>query len=282
VARRGPPTICAIGDLILDVVVLPDGPLAVDADTSATIRLTPGGQAANVAAWAAALGATSRLICARGTDASSALAAAELKRRGVAIAGPVIDGPGGVVASLGDAAGGRTMASDRGVAAQLAPDAIDPAWLHGCDALHISGYCLLRDPIASAAARAARHVPRVTVDLASAPHIERFGAARFAARLVDLGPSLIFANEAERAVLPDLEARWVVKLGARGVRFPEGEYPAPPANVVDTTGAGDALAAGYLVGGPDLALRTAARCVAQIGAMPPVGGAAYAGAADSP
>jgi sugar/nucleoside kinase (ribokinase family) len=37
---------------------------------------------------------------------------------------------------------------------------------------------------------------------------------------------------------------------------------------VDATGAGDALAAGFLVGGPELALRTAARCVAKLGAMP--------------
>src|SRR5580698_9044702 len=56
-----PPSICTIGDLILDVVVLPDAPLAPDGDTPATIRLGAGGQAANVAAWAAALGATSRL-----------------------------------------------------------------------------------------------------------------------------------------------------------------------------------------------------------------------------
>jgi sugar/nucleoside kinase (ribokinase family) len=38
--------------------------------------------------------------------------------------------------------------------------------------------------------------------------------------------------------------------------------------VVDTTGAGDALAAGYLVGGAELGLEAAARCCAQPGAMP--------------
>ena len=45
-------SVCTIGDLILDVVVLPDRPLAPDGDTPATIRLAAGGQAANVAAWA--------------------------------------------------------------------------------------------------------------------------------------------------------------------------------------------------------------------------------------
>jgi ribokinase len=52
--ERTPLSICTIGDLILDVVVVPSEPLVPDADTPATIRFTAGGQAANVAAWAAA------------------------------------------------------------------------------------------------------------------------------------------------------------------------------------------------------------------------------------
>jgi sugar/nucleoside kinase (ribokinase family) len=38
--------------------------------------------------------------------------------------------------------------------------------------------------------------------------------------------------------------------------------------VVDTTGAGDALAAGFLVGGPEVGVATAARCCAKLGSMP--------------
>ena len=56
--------------------------------------------------------------------------------------------------------------------------------------------------------------------------------------------------------------------GPAGARFGDGELPALPAEAVDTTGAGDAFAAGYLVGGPELALEAAARCVAQLGSMP--------------
>jgi sugar/nucleoside kinase (ribokinase family) len=78
----------------------------------------------------------------------------------------------------------------------------------------------------------------------------------------------VFATEAERAALPGLDAAWVIKLGARGARFPEGLYPARPVPVIDTTGAGDALAAGYLVGGPERAVEAAARCVGLVGAMP--------------
>jgi ribokinase len=264
-----PPLVCTIGDLILDVVVLPDRRLAPDADTPATIRFAAGGQAANVAAWASALGATSRLICKRGTDVSSELAAAELARFGVEICGPVVEGRGGVVVSIRDARGQRTMASDRGVAQLLERSELDPSWVQSCDVLHVSGYCLLREPMAEAAIEAARLASRVTVDLASARDIEAVGVRRFVARLKALGPDVAFATEAERAAVPDFDATWVIKLGARGAMFPEGLYPAQSVDAVDTTGAGDALAAGYLVGGPGRAIEAATRSVGLIGAMPP-------------
>ena len=263
-----PLSVCAIGDLILDVIVLPDRSLAQDADTPATIRFAAGGQAANVAAWASALGARSRLICKRGTDASSELATAGLTRHGVEICGPVVKGRGGVVVSFRDAHGARTMASDRGIASQLHPSELDPAWVRACDVLHVSGYCLLREPMAAAAIEAARHARRVTVDLASAHDIEIVGAQAFTARLEALGPDLAFATEAERAAVPAFDAPWVIKLGARGARFPEGLHPAGSVDAIDTTGAGDALAAGYLVGGPELAIKAATRSVGLIGAMP--------------
>jgi sugar/nucleoside kinase (ribokinase family) len=266
--ERAPVSVCTIGDLILDVIVLPDRPLAPDADTPATIRFAAGGQAANVAAWASALGARSRLVCKRGNDVSTQLAAAQLARYGVEICGPVVEGRGAVVASVRDAVGRRTMASDRGVAAQLHPSELDPAWVRSCDVLHVSGYCLLHEPMAEAAIQAARLARRVTVDLSSAHDIEIVGAARFVARLRALGPDLAFATEAERAAVPEFDATWVIKLGARGASFPEGLYPAPSVDALDTTGAGDALAAGYLVGGPALAIEAAARSVGLIGAMP--------------
>jgi ribokinase len=265
-----PLSLCTIGDLILDVVVLPERPLAPDGDTPAAIRLAAGGQAANVAAWASALGASSRLICKRGTDGASALAATGLVAHGVEVCGPVADGRGGVVVSVRNREGERTMASDRGVASMLDPSELDPAWLASCDVLHVSGYCLLREPMAHAAIAAARLAPRVTVDLASAHDIELIGADTFRARLEALAPDLAFATESERAAVRGFDTAWVIKRGARGARFPEGEYPAPAVTVVDTTGAGDALAAGYLVGGPQRAIEAAARCVGLVGAMPAV------------
>lgn len=261
-------SICTIGDLLLDVLVLPDQPLAPDSDTPATISFAAGGQAANVAAWAGALGASSRLICKRGTDTSSELAAAELRRYGVEILGPVAAGRAGVVVSIRDPPGGRTMASDRGVSSLLDTTEVDPLWAASCEVLHVSGYCLMAEPMAEAAIHAASHARRVTVDLASANDIELLGAQTFTARLEALGPDLAFATEAERAAVPAFDTDWVIKLGARGAIFPEGFYPAPVVVTVDSTGAGDALAAGYLVGGPELAIAAATHSVGVVGAMP--------------
>ncbi len=253
------------------MVVLPEAPLAPDADTPATIRLAAGGQAANVAAWASALGADGVLICKLGNDAASDLAAAELALHRVEVHGPLADGRGGVVVSTREAHGQRTMASDRGVSALLHPSEIDPAWIQSCDALHVSGYCLFREQMAKAATTAARAARRVTVDLASAHDIELIGADVFTARLQELGAELAFATEAERAAVPHFDTAWVIKHGARGAQFPEGFFDAPAVEAVDATGAGDALAAGYLVGGPECAIEAAARCVTVVGAMPAPG-----------
>jgi sugar/nucleoside kinase (ribokinase family) len=263
-----PIVLCTIGDLILDVVVLPNRVLAADGDTPATIRLGAGGQAANVAAWASALGATSRIICKRGSDTQGKLVTAELESYGVEVRGPAVPGRSGVVVSVREASGQRTMASDRGVAPLLDPDELDTDWVATADVLHVSGYCLFHEPMAAAAIKAAASASRVTVDLSSAQGIRNVGVERFCTMLVSLKPDLVFATETERATIPNFRGAWVTKLGPRGAIFPEGAYPARSTEPVDTTGAGDALAAGYLVGGPEMAMEAAARCVSLVGAMP--------------
>ena len=89
--------------------------------------------------------------------------------------------------------------------------------------------------MAEAAIAAARLARRVTVDLASRHDIEIVGARRFAARLEALGPDLAFATEAERAAVPEFDATWVIKLGARGASFQEGMYPAISDDAIDMT-----------------------------------------------
>jgi sugar/nucleoside kinase (ribokinase family) len=103
--------------------------------------------------------------------------------------------------------------------------------------------------------------------------IEAFGADAFAARLGRIAPDVVFATRAERSALPSDKlslgtASWVVKRGADGIEVDGTAHAALPADAVDTTGAGDALAAGFLVGGAALGLEAAARCVASVGSMP--------------
>jgi ribokinase len=263
-----------LGDLLLDVTVCLDAPLHPGADTTAKTRLGAGGQAANVAAWAASLGADVRFVGKRAEDEAGRIAGHELRSHGVEIVGPVVEGRTGVVLCIVGQDGDRTMASDRGVAPELRREELDPAWFSDREHLHLSGYILLREPGATAAAAAVAIVRagggRVSVDLASWAAIREFGSERLLERLNGLAPDLVFATERERETLGgDLAAAWVVKRGPEGFVASGHEWPATtPASVTDATGAGDALAAGFLVGGPDLAAETAARCVAKVGAMP--------------
>lgn len=257
--------IVTLGDLLLDVVVRLDGALVTGDDQMGHTSTGPGGQAANVAAWAAALGADARFVGRLGDDAAGELVGRALGERGVEIRGPV-SGRTGVVVSIA-AAGDRTMASDRGTAPDLAPHDLDPAWFD-CDVLHVSGYSLLREPIASAAEAAATHArthgARVSADVSTWTLVDD----AFRARLRALEPDIVFATEREHEAVGALDTRWVVKRGARGLLVDGVAHDARAVDVVDTTGAGDALAAGFLVGGAELALETAARCCAQHGAMP--------------
>ena len=192
--------------------------------------------------------------------------------------GPVVDGRNGVVVSLVSGDGSRTMLSDRGVAPELRAEELDLTWFHGCAWLHIAGYSLFRAPIDEAAAKAAGAVRalggRLSVDLSSASAIAAFGADELRGRLALLRPDVVFANEDEEDALggPAPAETTVLKRGAAGIVVRDGDgervLPARPATVIDTTGAGDALAAGFLVGGPELALEAAARCIGRLGAMP--------------
>ena len=262
--------IVTLGDLLLDVIVRLEQPLAEGADADAVTRLGPGGQAANVAAWVGELGGSARFVGKLADDEAGVAARGGLERYGVDVRGPLVHGRTGTVVSLVSEDGSRTMASDRGVSAELRVDELEPGWLDGCELLHLPGYSLLRSPIDEAALRAAAFAPRVSVALSSWSAIRDFGPERFRKRLESLRPDIVFANEDEERILggPVECGTWILKLGPGGARFGELELPALPAEALDTTGAGDALAAGYLVGGPKLALEAAARCVAKLGAMP--------------
>jgi sugar/nucleoside kinase (ribokinase family) len=257
--------IVTLGDLLLDVVARLEEPLVIGADRAATTHVGAGGQAANVAAWAASLGARARLVTKLGSDAAGELVARELAGHGVEVSGPG-GGRTGVVVSLA-LGGDRTMISDRGSSPALAPEELDPEWFE-CDALHLSGYSLMREPIASAALRAAGLAraggARVSVDPSAWTLVDE----QFREQLRELSPDLVLATEPERDAVGPLETEWIVKRGPEGVVAGGRAYAALPVDVVDATGAGDAFAAGYLVGGVELGLEAARRCCGRMGTMP--------------
>src|SRR5689334_2088856 len=129
--------VCTFGDVLLDVIVVLERDLVTGADVPARTTLGAGGQAANVAAWVAELGARARFVGMRATDDAGAIAERALAARGVEMAGPVCATRGGVVVSLVRPDGERTMASDRGAAPRLSADDLEPEWLE-CDHLHVS------------------------------------------------------------------------------------------------------------------------------------------------
>ena len=265
--------ICTLGDLLLDVVVRLESPIAEDTDTYGRTRVGAGGQAANVAAWAASLEGRARFIGKRARDPVGRLLTEELRGRGVELAGPEVESGTGTVVSVATPDGARTMLSDRGVSTTFAPEELNAAWLDGCEWLHIPGYSLVRSPLRETALAGAASGPRISVDLSSTAAVEEVGVGPFRKTLQAVGPEVVFANEAEADLLGALTAPTVVvKRGAGGsvVRTgdDETELPSLDVDVLDTTGAGDAFAAGFLLSGPELAVEAAARCVAKMGAMP--------------
>lgn len=270
--------VVTLGDVMLDVIVEVPAGLRPDDDSEATITLAAGGQAANVASWVAKLGASATLVGPRGRSSASTLITERLLAHGIEFAGIDVDDAGTVVSIV--APGTRTLASDPGDLSWL--NRVDEARVAGeVDWLHVSGYPLLRAADPTAILRTVEGFQmagaKISVDLSSTSLIESYGVARFARLLEAMRPDLVFGNATEWDALgldPASAAFDVVRkdgpAGATVVRRGVAtEHPAHTVEVVDVTGGGDALAAGYLVGGPELAMRTAARCVAQRGAQPP-------------
>jgi sugar/nucleoside kinase (ribokinase family) len=270
--------VACLGDVMLDVIVELDHELVADDDTPAVITLAAGGQAANVASWVAALGGTARVFGPRSDTGPGHLVQRALERHGVEMWGGETGRTGAVVSMV--AGGTRSMASDPGDLGWLAGVHPGP-WLDGADWLFVSGYALLRSPdmqqVVQTAAAAREQGTQIAVDLASASMVARFGPDRFSSLCESLQPSAVFATDAEWATSPGAfgaggSAVLVLKHGPDGASFvidgiADRRRPLT-GPVVDVTGAGDALAAGFLVGGVDLAMEAAARCVARRGAAP--------------
>ncbi|MEO8759032.1 MAG: PfkB family carbohydrate kinase [Devosia sp.] len=292
-------SVLVVGDVISDIIVMPEGPIIRGSDRRATIRTRPGGSGANQAVWLAAMGVSVKFV--------SRVAAADLatnieyfQSRGVE---PVLtgdpDAPSGVLISIVDADGERSFLTDRGANLYLSAEDLQPSLLDGIDLLLVSGYSFFT-PGPRAAVMALlgtakeRKIP-TAVDPASVGFLREVGAEAFLKW--SGGTGTIFANLDEALELTgsvDLNLqmqtlgrsypRVVIKRGVAGAAIGgrggvQLSMPAPPRDVIDTTGAGDAFAAAFLAaelsGKPveeclKAGIDAGAEAVTRIGAQPPL------------
>jgi sugar/nucleoside kinase (ribokinase family) len=256
--------VVVVGDVATDVVVVLSGEPAPGSDRPASIRSRGGGAGANVAVHLARLGMPVSLAGCVGDDAAAAGLRVELTAAGVQLALRTVPGAAtGTVVSLVEPGGQRSMLADRGANLDLTPDDV-PAVPPGGH-LHLSGYTLL-DPGPRAAGLAAMAAAvdagcTVSVDPASTGPLRDYGVDRW---LADTAAATVLLPNADEARLLTgcadaidaaraLAARHpvvAVSLGADGAVWAAGttlvHRPAHPTEVLDTTGAGDAFAAGLL------------------------------------
>jgi len=261
--------VVVLGDLVLDVVIAPARPLQASSDVPGRVALVQGGSAANTARWVARLGARGILIAAVGRDATGRSLVKAVRSDGVIthvsrVAGSATGRIGVLVAPGGE----RSFVQDRGAAELLKPSELQPAWFAGAGAFHEPIYSLL-GPLGEAGRRALQLArtagAAISVDLASIGPLLAGGRRAAQTLIADVAPDILFATAAEAEALlglgplEDLLERAsiaVIKRGAKGatvlarngghmLRF---DAATEALTTTDSTGAGDAFDAGFLVG----------------------------------
>lgn len=289
--------VLVVGDVMTDVIVMPEGPIVKGSDRRAKVRSRPGGSGANQAVWLGAMGADVVFAARVGADDKAMY---ENYFRGLGVV-PVLAGdrdlPSGVLVTIVDPDGERSFLTDRGANLNLTADDLPPSLLDDVAMVMVSGYSFFapgpRAAVQALFAAARARGIAVGVDPASVGFLVEVGPANF----VDWtrGATAIIANESEAEALTgaaDYAAQMaalgahyetvLIKRGALGAAIGgrsgvRVELPAEQVNVVDTTGAGDAFAAGFIaaqLSGADEAealsrgIAAGAKAVQSIGGQP--------------
>ncbi|MFO7170613.1 MAG: sugar kinase [Chloroflexota bacterium] len=262
--------IIAVGDLVWDVLVKPDGILLPGGDTTGRIQLAPGGSAANVAVWIARSGAPAGFVGAVGQDVFGDLVVESMAGEGVELhIHRTALRDTGVILALIDRAGQRSHVTNQGADFQLLPEDLPVEALRAARHVHITAWSIFTDPPRQAAIRAAQIAKEagatVSFDPASFQMIRELGHDRFRRYTAGLPVDILFPNRDEgealtgerdpQAIAAELRELYpgaiiALKLDSEGCFVAADghahHYPTSPANVVDTTGAGDAFDGAFL------------------------------------
>ena len=258
---------------ILQELNLPKGSMTyVDAQTSVEIgkklahfgnQMASGGSAANTMSGLAQLGIEAGFLSKIGKDEIGRFFEKQMTESHVKPLMLTSDTPSGRVQALVTPDGERTFATCLGAAAELCAADIKPELFDGWDIFYVEGYLVANpDMLKKAISTAKAKGLKIAIDLASYNVVEE--SHDFLLDLVENYVDIVFANEKEAFALTGMEPEAalhyiaercdiaVVKVGAKGAFVQHGDQVVTigpmKANVIDTTGAGDMWAAGFLAG----------------------------------
>jgi sugar/nucleoside kinase (ribokinase family) len=270
------------GDYILQEFNLPKGSMQlVDREKSEGVKAatemfprtwTSGGSAANTIHGLAMLGSDTGFIGSIGRDETGDFFENDMKKAGVNTLLIRRNSVTGTAVALITHDSERTFATHLGAAVELIADDLNPMLFDGFNILYLEGYLINNFPLVETACRIAMEKKMlVALDLASFNVVEE-NLETFK-KIVEEYVDILFANEQEARAFTGLEPEKalsvlsglceivILKTGAEGSWLKCGEelikISAFPVGCVDTTGAGDLYAAGFLYGfARDLNLET--------------------------
>ena len=233
--------------------------------TSETAKMVPGGSACNTIVGIGKLGGAARFVGKCGKDDMGELIESDLKKQNVVPDLFRSDLPTGRVLSIISPDAQRSMFTYLGASAETRPEDISEKLFKDAAVVHMEGYLLFNPELIRAALAAAKSAgAKISLDLASFTVVEE--SKELLEQLVDSYVDILLANEDEvcaftghsdeHLAIEALSERAdiaVLKVGARGSYVSHAGSTIAiksigDGNALDTTGAGDMWAAGFLYG----------------------------------